>query len=659
MIESSIDRLTKLAGPSAIKAMSKSDAGRRDLMRRAAFGSQNFVSRTETLITGRKRRGQTRAEKYAKTILENVPGGEIRFALAAAEEELATAGLLERVASRTLKTAKPRDIIDLRRRAVDLDPRRAHRYVALAAALGSETQSRIVHGAAVGLHRGQETPHADEIIELLKSAQALAPSNAVIAFELGQRLLERGDAESGLAQLEKAALKRPDEQRLMALAQAYRRPDIAQFSQALESYEHAYSLNPKNQKALGGVVHSGARGPMDWPRVWRTVHRMESKRQHSPIRRRSVAEGMDSLFSSRREVEAEAVTDLLAELDKYRAQGKELHPQTVGLLTLRVQFLGHFAEGFRLRARSAERKAQRLRRNGVQDLGGLRQMMQALVYLDNVETASRLSQDMDYWAQNTGEQRMAVAKLHADAELMLGNPEPYFNYSVDARKDFYLPAERKMVNLIKKKRVAIVGPAATGESLGSEIDRYDVVVRPNFNPEFVASHPESMGSRTDIAYYSGQDMTTLIDDAESLIESSDVQLINTRSFSYHTHHHRNLPWLRFARHDWSLSYHGSPLGIQRMIYDLLQFRPEEIAIFNSDFYTGSGEFAEGYRKKRSFAPGSFMNDLVVVHDLLTDFRFTQAMLKTGRVTAKGRAAEVLEMTPEEYLRQVEAAGVLV
>ncbi|GAA1453758.1 hypothetical protein ACFP47_08560 [Nesterenkonia lacusekhoensis] len=658
MIESSIDRLTKLAGPSAIKAMSKSDAGRRDLMRRAAFGSQDFVSRTETLVTGRKSRGQSRAAKYAQTILENVPGGEIRFALAAAEEELATAGLLERVASRTLKTAKPRDIIDLRRRAVDLDPRRAHRYVALAAALGSETQSRIVHGAAVGLHRGQETPHADEIIELLKSAQALAPSNAVIAFELGQRLLERGDAEEGLAQLEKAALKHPDEQRLMALAQAYRRPDIAQFSQALESYEHAYSLNPKNQKALGGVVHSGARGPMDWPRVWRTVHRIESKRQHSPLRTESVAEGMDSLFSSRQEVEAETVTDLLSELDECRAEGKELNPQTVGLLVLRVQFLGHFAAGFRLRTRNAERRAQRLRRSGVRDLGGLRQMMQALVYLDNAETASRLSQDVKYWAQNTGEQRMAVAKLHADAELMLGNPEPYFKYSVDARKDFYLPAERKMVNLIKKKRVAIVGPAATGESLGSEIDGYDVVVRPNFNPEFVAAHPESMGSRTDIAYYSGQDMTTLIDDVESLIENSDVQLINTRSFSYHTHHRRNLPWLRFARHDWSLSYHGSPLGIQRMIYDLLQFRPEEIAIFNSDFYTGSGEFAEGYRKKRSFAPGSFMNDLVVVHDLLTDFRFTQAMLKTGRVTAQGRAAEVLSRDPFDYLRDVEQAGVL-
>lgn len=53
-----------------------------------------------------------------------------------------------------------------------------------------------------------------------------------------------------------------------------------------------------------------------------------------------------------------------------------------------------------------------------------------------------------------------------------------------------------------------------------------------------------------------------------------------------------------------------------------------------------------------------MNDLVVVHDLFMDFKFTQAMLRTGRVRAHGRAAEVLQLEPEEYLKAVENAGVL-
>lgn len=657
MIDSSINVLARTAAPSAIRAMYKTSAGRAELMRRASEGSRGFVSRAETMVTGRKRRRQTPPEKVALAILKYVPGGEARFAFAAHEAGMASAGLLERVASRAKRSAAPEDIIRMRRGALELDPQQAHRYVALAEALEAQTERQVVHDPAVGLHHGQKSPHAEEVITLLKDAQRRSPENVTITFMLGERLVERGDSAEGLVQLEKAALKAPDEQRLLALAQAYRRPDIAQFSHALDSYEQVFSADSKNERALSGLVHTGARGPMDWPRIWRSVRRVEARRKQSPFFRDEIAESLDILFRGDEQTASAQVDGLVTMLDDSQSVGEELHHQTVALLVLRFQFLGWFEAGFRLRARNAQRRLQRLRRRGIRDIRTLRQAMQALVYLEDSETASRVSTDADYWAQS-GEEKSAAAKLHADAELMLGKAEPYFRYSEEARKKVQLPADRTMAELVRNKRVAIVGPAATGEALGAEIDSYDVVVRPNFNPDFVASHPESMGSRTDIAYYSGQDMSTLIDDVEKLVENSGVQLINTRSFSYHAHQHRNLPWLRFSRHDWSLSFHGSPLGIQRMIYDLLQFRPDEIAIFNSDFYTGSGEFAEGYRKKRSFAPGSFMNDLVVVHDLLTDFRFTQAMLRTGYVTAKGRAAEVLSREPSEYLKDVEEAGVL-
>lgn len=657
MIDSFISVLARTTTPSAIRAIYRTSAGRAELMRRAAEGSRDFVSRAETMLTGRKRRRQTTPEKIALAILKSVPGGEVRFALAAHEAGLASAGLMERVASRAKRSAASEDIIRLRRGALELDPQQAHRYLALTEALEAQAERQVVHDPAVGLHHGRRTPHGEEVITLLKEAQRHSPESAVIAFRLGERLLGGGDSGEGLVQLEKAALKAPSEQHLLALAQAYRRPDIAQFSHALDSYEQAFAADTKNERALAGLVHTGARGPMDWSRIWRNVRRVEARRERSPFFQEEIAEALDKLFRGDEQTASAQVDPLMTMLEDSQSAGEELHHQTVALLVLRLQFLSRFDMGFRLRARNAQRRLDRIRRRGIQDIKSLRQVMQALVYLEDSETASRVSTDAEYWAQSS-EEKATAAKLHADAELMLGNAEPYIRYSAEARTKVQLPADLTMAEIVRNKRVAIVGPAATGETLGAEIDTYDVVVRPNFNPEFVASHPESMGSRTDVAYYSGQDMTSLINDVEKLVENSGVQLVNARSFSYHAHQHRNLPWLRFCRHDWSLSFHGSPLGIQRMIYDLLQFRPQEIAVFNSDFYTGSGEFAEGYRKKRSFAPGSFMNDLVVVHDLLTDFRFTQAMLQTGFVTAKGRAAEVLSREPSQYLKDVEEAGVL-
>ncbi|WP_120004310.1 hypothetical protein [Nesterenkonia muleiensis] len=647
-----------MTSPAAIRATYKTARGRKILMRRAAIGSSDFVSRFETLITGRKRRAQTRASRLAQAILEHVPGGEVVFALATAEEGLASAGLMERVASRTVKSASVSDLICLRRWAVELEQQEAHRYVALALCLGKDVEEGVVHEPLTGLSRGKTTPHGEEIVSLLQTANTLSPGSALISYELGRRLVEKGEVNAGLPLLELAALKDPEESWLMTLAQVYRRPDVAKFSEALDTYEQIYRLNPKNSSAQSGVVHAGVRGPMEWSRVWRNIKGLETSRKKSPYRVPEVAAYVDLLFDEGDLFDKGDVVSFLERLGGFVDEGLHLHPQTLALVVLRLQFLGHLAAGFALRQRLARNKINSLRRSGVKNISGLRQLMQAYIYLDDAETASRLSEDSEYWAQGDHARRAAVRKLHADAELMLGNPDPYFNYSVDARKGFYLPGERKMVNLVKGQRIALVGPAATNEELGEMIDGYDVVVRPNFNPEFVAAHPRSMGSRTDIAYYSGQDMNKLIDDVETLLATSGVQIVNTRSFSFHAHHQREISWLRFCRHDWSLSFHGSPLGIQRMIYDLLQFRPKEIAIFNSDFYTGAGEFAEGYREKRSFGPGSFMNDLVVVHDLLTDFKFTQAMLRTGRVTAHGRSKKVLSRDPLDYLHDVEKAGVL-
>lgn len=645
--------------PAAIKAETKTEHGRAKLAQLAAEGSSDFVSHSETMIFGKQRPQPGRASKVALDIMKRFPGGESALAENALETGFATGGLLERVAARCAAKASERAVvIRLRRAAIALEPKQAHRYLALARTLRSESTTGVVHDPLVGLIQGPVEAHTQEIVELFEKARQLAPSSTYIAYELGLALLGSGRPYEGLLLLERASLRNPDAEWLMELAQSYRRPDIARFEDAFDAYEDVISKTPQSSKALAGLIHTGARGPMDWPRIWRTVRKVERSRKASPYNgNEHLQERLDNLFEGGGP-EPEKVSTLVRALEHESGRGRDLSSHALNLVILRLQFLGHFSYGFQLRVQSANIRKAALRRSGIKSVSGLRRLMKALVYLDRYDLAQRISADADYWAQGESSARTAVQKLHADASLMNGQVEPYLQYSEEVRNVFSLRAESRMQELIEGKRIALVGPAATKEQLGETIDDYDVVVRPNFKPELIRNNPTSMGSRTDIAYYSGQDMTKLIDDVESLVEATGVQIVNTRSFSYQAHHHRQIPWLRFSRHDWSLSFHGSPLGIQRMIYDLLQFSPKEIGIFNSDFYTGDGEFTDGYRAERSFGPGSFKNDLVVVHDLLMDFKFTQAMLRTGRVHAHGRASEVLAMDPGEYTRVLEQAGVL-
>lgn len=215
-----------------------------------------------------------------------------------------------------------------------------------------------------------------------------------------------------------------------------------------------------------------------------------------------------------------------------------------------------------------------------------------------------------------------------------------------------------MESRVRGQRVAVVGPAETNELHGDFIDQFDVVIRPRFDPEFLAHHHRTMGQRTDIAYYSGFDMTELLPVAERPIATGDLAMVVARHFTYKNCQRTRPHWLRFYRHDFSLCPSGGQLGIQRIIYDVLQYQPAELRIFNSDFYTGERMFTPGWRPLDSFGPGSHINDLIAAHDLRADFLFAQALLRCGAVSAQGIAAQVLSMPVDEYLTTVEGASVL-
>lgn len=626
------------------------------LARKASERSADFVSHAQILMTGQKR---PRTGRLPLLILNSAPQSEAELAELTLRDHVAIPNFLERVAARAEGAGDIRTAVRLRRRAIELEPDAPHRHLALARTLNSVPEDGVVHDWIVGLSKGRVVPNSEQALDALKRAHELAPGNPYILHEYGTALFDSGDVKGAIPLLETAVLKSPRESWFMQLAEVYRRPDVAKFEKAMTFYERVFEKDPGNTKALSGIINAGTRGPMEWPRIWRSVRKVEIRRKGSktPYKDEEIRAQLDQLFWREGDPSEEEVSQLVQALRDEANQDSRLHPMVLGLVITRLQFARYFSAGFRLREDLAKDRTRTLRKTAIKTPGQLRNLMKAHVYLDDAQNAADLAHPR-FWGAEGSTQVLQVKKLRADAELMTGKLDGYVDYSREARERTPLVADDTMEKLIKGKRVALVGPAETGDRLGHIIDEYDVVVRPRYQPEFLKENRDSQGSRTDITYYSGQDLTSLFESISTAAESGEVKVVNARPFSYAAHAHRDLPWLRFYRQDFSLCFHGGSLGIQRMAYDLLQFEPAEICVFNSDLYTGNSMFTTGWRHGDTFGPYSHINDIVVSHDVKSEFRFMKALMSTGVVTAQGRAAEVLAQTPEEYVRAVEEAGVL-
>lgn len=295
-----------------------------------------------------------------------------------------------------------------------------------------------------------------------------------------------------------------------------------------------------------------------------------------------------------------------------------------------------------------------------------RRRVAALLYSGRPKTALKLANSaLEAEISPNGRSKQQIQKIGADAALFTGDVKPYLQYSQKVRAEFPLQGEATLENLIAGKCVAIVGSADTGDTLGEIIDGFDVVVRAQYDPEFVSSSPSSLGSRTDVAYYSGRDLGAVLGELPGIVESGGLKFVVARAGDYTRHpellEEGDAPCLRFYRHECSLYFHGRPLGVPRMVYDLLQFQPAEIGLFNIDLYSGQRWFAEGYRAREqsAFGPHSIMNDLLIVHDLLTDFRFLKAVKRSGVLVGYGASQRVLALTEDEYVTQLEKGGVFV
>lgn len=460
--------------------------------------------------------------------------------------------------------------------------------------------------------------------------------------------LVRGTAteQSTLETLVERADENPSAGNLLAVAAAYRKPYIADFSTSAEYYQRAFEANPQDLRAIEGMLTAGTRSHFDWPRIWTLAQTL--KPRHGRLRdTSSFWAAVDGLFAQ--DPDQETIRGARAQLLYHSTRLHTLHQLLLETIAARLQFLGHLHDGTQLRQAIARNRIHELRGIPLESSLWLKHLLGAYVYLGDTTRLAATAQKppLDDDDELT---RLQVQKLQADVALWNGDSSRLAGHARGRRRDLPLPGDEAMSELVTGQRVAVVGPAATEDQLGQMIDDYDVVVRTRHGAR---GEPGRIGTRTDIAYFAGRDLLKDYAEVSAVVDSGQLKLAVTRPF-FISGMDTPPPWLRFARFEYGLYFRGAPLGIQRIVYDLLQFEPQEIGIFHADFYAGRQAAAAGYRSDyRGYGPESAMNDLISMHDLAYEFRCMRMFLTTGTVTAHGTSAEILSLSEPAYLQQLE------
>ena len=610
----------------------------------------------ETRISGELPAVATFQERAAKILFAANERGAWRLLESLDVDAVQDPEALERLAVRYFKLRCYAPALAMRRRAAALEPGDPYRWTALAQSLQKADDGGVVHDTVAGLVCGPVSA-TEEARGALRRAEQLDPENPHILQERGKLEFSHGDSAEGLELMARAARSKPRSRWWMDLGAAYRAPHVADYDRSLDAYEEALRLKPTSPTAFRGVIIMGCRAGHDWPRLWEAARLYESSRRRSPAARLDLMDRLSTLFTA--EPVEEEVDAAIAALDRAHASGRRLSWPTTSLIVYRLQFLQRMHTGFALRRRLAERTLSWL---GTASAGHSRhrqKVLSALVYLGRHQEAQRLIDPMP-WEPTDRVERHRLEKMAADVHLIGGRARPLIEYAERRREDTPLPGEASMEELIRGQRVAVVGPADTGDRFGEEIDAHDVIIRPRFMAEFDAEQAERLGTRTDVAYFSGRDIGEFVEEAGAAVDAGRLKMAVGRGLSMEAFEGEMPEWLRFYRHDFSLGFHGPPMGIGRILYDLLQFGPAEVGLYNIDFFSGQTAFSKGYRPARDqgLGPYSIVNEIILAHDLVFEHRMTRAVEATGVLRARGVAGEVLALSEEEYISRLESSPAL-
>jgi hypothetical protein len=268
--------------------------------------------------------------------------------------------------------------------------------------------------------------------------------------------------------------------------------------------------------------------------------------------------------------------------------------------------------------------------------------LNAALELGLPEVVLRLLRDKDTSTANIAHSLAAKSMAHA----LLGDLAPA-NQLWQA--DFH-ENDLHYREYIEGRSVAVVGPASPLDTVGPEIDTYDVVVRTNFRLDLNLP-ADLFGSRTDVSYYNHASWTTRRDGVLEAAKSldwinlkgrNDDSLLRTLSPSF-------AGGSRVFFQADHLFFEGNPMAIPNIIFDLIRFSPSRIKLFCTSFYIAGNNYHPGYHTySKPSVSVKVTSDSLRLHDPFSGFMLTQRLFQTNFISADSLGEGALNTSRSHY-----------
>ena len=221
-------------------------------------------------------------------------------------------------------------------------------------------------------------------------------------------------------------------------------------------------------------------------------------------------------------------------------------------------------------------------------------------------------------------------------------------------------------NLIKGKRVAIIGPTA-GPLNPDLIDKeYDIKIRISYRGK--AYLPEDQGKcRTDISYYNHTSLD-LINEMTDINFLDELKMIVTKKNShvYKKIYHRNSNIREIPLSFGCLAFQGIFHMVQNILFDILAFAPANVKIFNANLYMSNENerYHSGYQikipesrlKRNGSTQCIYSKNMWYIHakhNLITNFEMIKLCHDKGYFECDKQLTKTLSLDINEYLQKME------
>ena len=231
-----------------------------------------------------------------------------------------------------------------------------------------------------------------------------------------------------------------------------------------------------------------------------------------------------------------------------------------------------------------------------------------------------------------------LLKLRSYADMVFGNTAERI---IDNASDETYRA------LLQERSIAIVGPAASEEFSGEEIDAFDIVIRPNYLGQRKMPDPAIFGSKVDISFYNAEHSERLHLNGETEFFAE----LKYAAFPYNIYPFQE----RLFRHGRArlfekntFFFNGVPNMIQNILYDILPYAPARIKVFHTNFYFDKKLYHSTYTSRHEF-----LLPTLAEHDLLSQLHFVKNLWRSKVIEVDMSCVAVLEMSDKLYMEGID------